>query len=422
MDKFYVQGNAKLSGSVKISRSKNSYLPIMCACLLSDKEIVFYDQPNLRDIRTLNKLLENLGVDVKCVGNSTKMNASSISSQEATYDLVKTMRASILVLGPLLARFKVAKVSLPGGCAIGTRPIDIHLNMLKKMGAEIKIDGGYVEAKTNGLKGAKLVLPFPSVGATENLMMAATLATGETVIENAALEPEIEDLALFLNSMGAKISGIGSSIIKVEGLPDASCFNKTEYRPIADRIEAGTFLIAALATKSELLIEDMNPHHLKSVTEVLKDMGAKFEIGEDFIKTFPSELKSSNIDTAPYPGFPTDLQAQMSALLTQVNGTSIVTEHIFENRFMHVPELNRMGAKIVLKGNSAFINGNRLLKSAPVMCTDLRASAALIISALVSEGKTEILRVYHIDRGYEIIDQKLEKIGVKIERYNDYVE
>lgn len=416
MDKLIIEGPAKMCGVVKISTAKNAYLPILAAVLLSEKPIHLRNLPKLRDINTMIRLLEKLGVKVNRNGALTTFDSSCITSLEATYDLVKTMRASILVLGPLLARFKCAKVSLPGGCAIGARPIDIHLANFEKMGAKIDLEGGYVEATTLGLKGEILNLKFPSVGATENLMMAASLSEGVTIIKNAALEPEIDDLAHFLVKMGVQIEGIGTSKITIHGLKNASEFREVEYEAIGDRIEASTYLIAALATNSEITIEGVNPTHIDSVIETLREMGGQIETSETTIKTKKGMLKACKIDTAPYPGFPTDVQAQMIALATQAEGASIVTEHIFENRFMHVPELIRLGGKIELKGNSAIITGKTDLKSAPVMCTDLRASAALIIAALAAHGKTEILRVYHLDRGYEFLDQKLKNLGVKIER------
>ncbi len=413
MDKLIIQGPSKLSGTVKISRAKNAYLPILTAALLSDKPIHFKNVPALRDIRTILQVLQNLGVKVTTQGNITTLDASNITSFEATYELVKTMRASILVLGPLLARFKKARVSLPGGCAIGARPIDIHLKNFEKMGAKIDLQAGYVDASTTGLKGAKLVLSFPSVGATENLMMGAALAEGETTIENAALEPEIDDLANCLNAMGAKITGIGTSIIKINGVKS---FKEVEYEAIGDRIEASTYVIAGLMTQSSIRVEGIIPAHMDSVLVALQDMGAKFETGPNWIKVIPGPLKAFRLETAPFPGLPTDVQAQMVALATVAQGTSIISENIFENRFMHVPELQRLGAKIALKGNAAIIEGPSALKGAPVMCTDLRASAALVLAALVAEGKTDVLRVYHLDRGYEKLADKLQALGAKIER------
>ncbi|MBL6990966.1 MAG: UDP-N-acetylglucosamine 1-carboxyvinyltransferase [Bacteriovoracaceae bacterium] len=419
MDKLYITGPATLKGSVAISRSKNSYLPIMAACLLNPNPVHLKNLPELRDIRTMLNLLKKLGVQVEKKGNITTLNAANITSTTATYDLVKTMRASVLVLGPLLARFNKADVSLPGGCAIGERPIDIHLKNLTKLGANINLQGGYVEATCSKLTGSHLVLTFPSVGATENLMMAATLSLGKTVIENAALEPEIADLAHFLTLMGAKIEGIGTSKITIFGLSKISDFCEVEYEAIADRIEASTYLIAALITNSQVLIEKFNPTHIDAVIGVLKDMGANFEIGPDFIKVNKSKLSRAKIDTSPYPGFPTDVQAQLMALLAVSEGSSRISEHIFENRFMHVPELKRLGCQIELKGRSAFIEGGSKLMAAPVMCTDLRASAALVLAALSAQGTTQIGRVYHLDRGYEKLDQKLRQLGVEIQRVNE---
>ena len=418
MDKLFITGPAKLSGTVKVSCAKNAFLPILSAVVLSPKQIILEDLPMLRDINTMIRILENMGVKVERQEGRTLFDASSRITPQATYDLVKTMRASIFILGPLLTRFKWAKVSLPGGCAIGPRPIDIHLQNLEKMGAKINLEGGYVEAHTEGLVGCKLVLSFPSVGATENLMMAATRARGTTVIENAALEPEIVDLAAFLSAMGFKISGAGSSVIKVEGIENEAQLQQVKFRAIGDRIEAATYLMAGLITNSQITVSGIRPELLEAVIAVLKDMGAQIETGKDYIKTYPSSLKGARVETAPFPGFPTDSQAQLTALATQVGGTSIISENIFENRFMHVPELCRMGAQINLKGNSAIIEGGTHLKSAPVMCTDLRASAALVIAALCATGETEIQRVYHLDRGYEMIDKKLTQLGVKVRRVN----
>lgn len=415
MDKLLIKGPSKLKGSVEISKAKNAYLPIICGVLLTKESIRLQKVPGLRDINTMNSLLSQLGVKIEKAGSDFIYTADDISSQEATYDLVKTMRASITVLGPLLARFNKAKVSLPGGCAIGSRPVNLHLENLKKLGAEINIESGYVEARTTGLKGAHLVLDFPSVGATENLMMAATLAEGTTIIENCALEPEVSDLAYFLKSMGANISGIGTKTITIEGVRE---LNGCDYEAIGDRIEAATYVLAGLMTNSEITVNGFNPSHIEFILEKLVAAGANLEIGENFVKTFPSELKGLNLDTAPYPGFPTDVQAQIIALCTQIPGASIITENIFENRFMHIPELKRLGAKISLKGKSAVIEGGVDLKSAPIMCTDLRASAALVLTALCAEGETEVQRIYHLDRGYEKLDQKFKSLGANITRTN----
>jgi UDP-N-acetylglucosamine 1-carboxyvinyltransferase len=414
MDKLLVKGPSTLRGNVKISRAKNAYLPILAAVLLSDKPIHLKNIPDLQDIKTMIKLLTNLGVQVSKKDNITTFDASTLNSHEATYDLVKTMRASIFVLGPLLARLHQAKVSLPGGCAIGTRPIDIHLVNLEKMGATIEVHSGYVYAHATELEPTHITLSFPSVGATENLMMASVFTPGETIIENAALEPEIDDLAHFLNAMGANVSGIGTSKLHVIGVKE---LKEVSYEAIGDRIEAATYLMAALATSSEMTIEAVNPTHLDFVIDTLIKMGARIEkTSNQIIVKKHNGLKGCNIDTAPFPGFPTDAQAQLIALCTTVSGTSIITENIFENRFMHVPELIRLGADITLKGNSAIVNGGKPLSAAPVMCTDLRASAALIIAALATEGQTEIQRVYHLDRGYEKLEEKFVGLGALVER------
>lgn len=416
MDKLLIKGPVKLNGEVTISKAKNAYLPLMAACILAEEEVRFKEVPKLRDIGTMNKLLSHLGVEIKEEGSDICYHLNELKSDEAPYELVKTMRASICVLGPMLSRFKKGKVSLPGGCAIGTRPIDLHLKNLEKMGAHIELKGGYVEATTDGLKGTHLTLDFPSVGATENLMMAAVLAEGETIIENAALEPEITDLGDFLNSLGAKISGLDTKTIKIEGVQS---LKGGEYTAIGDRIEAATYIMAALMTGSQLKVKGFDPGHIDAVLEKLESMGASLERFDNGVEVFPSDLKGVDIDTAPYPGFPTDVQAQMMALATQAKGSSIITEHIFENRFMHVPELIRLGADITIKGNSAIVKGGKDLKGAPVMCTDLRASAALVMAALCSEGESEVRRVYHLDRGYEKLDNKLKNIGAVVERTNE---
>ncbi len=419
MDKLLIKGPNKLSGNVNISSSKNATLPILAGSILFPQEIVFNQLPKLSDIRFFIQILESLGAKASGELDRKTILAGEINKTIADYELVRKMRASILVLGPLLSRFGEATVSLPGGCAIGSRPVDIHLSGLEKMGAEINIEKGYVHASCSRLKGAKIDLAFPSVGATENLMMAAVWADGETIIENAAKEPEIVDLADFLSQFGTEISGAGSSSIKIKGR-DISKYQATannEYKIIGDRIEAATYVIAGLMTNSEIKVMDFNPEHIEAVTDVLKDMGAKLEIGKDFIHVLPSgKLKGAKIDTAPFPGFPTDVQAQLMALMGVAEGNSIVSEHIFENRFMHVPELVRMGMDIKLDGHSAIISGVGELSSAPVMCTDLRASAALILSALYADGESEINRIYHLDRGYESLAEKLKGLGANIER------
>ncbi|MFG1494953.1 UDP-N-acetylglucosamine 1-carboxyvinyltransferase [Halobacteriovorax sp. GFR7] len=416
MDKIIVKGPARLSGEVEISPAKNACLPILAAILLTDKKVTLTNLPQLRDINTMLKLLEMMGVQCDRNGKDITFDASTLSSHEATYELVKTMRASIFVLGPLLSRLGKAKVSLPGGCAIGTRPIDIHLDNLEKMNVKIEMKSGYVYAETDHLKGAHVKLKFPSVGATENLIMAGVFADGQTIIENAAMEPEIDDLANFLNSLGAKVSGIGTSRIVVDGVKE---LNGGTYQAIGDRIEAATYIIGGLMTKSEVTVKNFNPKHLFNVLENLQGMGAKLEIGDDFVKTYPSSLKGSKVITEPFPGFPTDVQAQMVALLTVVEGNSLVTENIFENRFMHVPELTRLGASIEQLGSSVFIEGGKPLTAAPVMCTDLRASAALVLAALCAYGETKIDRVYHLQRGYEDLPEKLKKLGASVELVNE---
>ncbi len=414
MDKLLITGPTELRGEVFVSRAKNAYLPILAAVLLSDKPIRLKNLPELKDIQTMMKLLQNLGVTIEKQGEWTLFNAQDLKSHEATYDLVKTMRASIFVLGPLLARLKKAKVSLPGGCAIGTRPIDIHLKNLEKLGAVIQLEAGYVDASVEEFKATRIALSFPSVGATENLMMASVFTKGETVIDNVALEPEIDDLAHFLNKMGAKVTGIGSSTLTITGVES---LNEVEYEAIGDRIEAATFLTAALMTDSPITIRGFNPIHIQFVLDKICEMGASYEKLPDGVKVIPgTHLKAVEIDTAPYPGFPTDVQAQMLALMTQAEGTSVITENIFENRFMHVPELRRLGANIKLKGKIAIIEGKSPLSAAPIMCTDLRASAALVLAALVSKGETEVQRVYHLDRGYEALEKKLAALGANIQR------
>jgi UDP-N-acetylglucosamine 1-carboxyvinyltransferase len=413
MDKLIIEGPAKLEGSVSISRSKNAYLPILAATILNPNPIHLKDLPDLRDIRTMLKLLEKLGVQVKRSGSITTIDASNMTSREATYDLVKTMRASIFVLGPLLGRFQEGKVSLPGGCAIGPRPINIHLENLEKMGAEFNLDGGVVSGSAKELKGTHLPLSFPSVGATENLLCAAVLATGETIIENAALEPEVGDLINFLNKMGANIKGIGTHRLVINGVKQ---LNGIEYTAISDRIEAATYVMAGLITQSTINITDVQTEHLEFVLDSLKKMNADISWDDSSIQIKPSDLQGIKIDTAPYPGLPTDVQAQLMALMTQAKGTSIITENIFENRFMHVPELKRLGAKITQKGKSCIIEGQSPLKGAPIMCTDLRASAALVLAALVSTGETEIHRIYHLERGYEKLEEKLKTLGLNVRK------
>lgn len=418
MDKLIVNGPCQLNGSVEISSAKNATLPILAATILCPYPVKFTSIPDLMDVGTILKLLQSMGIKVSKHSGDVEVDATKLENQHADYTLVKTMRASVLVLGPLLARYGQASVSLPGGCAIGARPVDIHLTGLEKMGAEIEIENGYIKAKCKKLIGTTVTFPFPSVGATENIMMAAVLAEGTTVIENAAMEPEIDDLADFLMSQGVKIEGAGTSRITIHGMSEKDLKPQTNpYRVIGDRIEAATFIIAGIMGGGEVKVTGFNPEHLKFVLDTLTRMGANLEIGKDYVQVKKSHrLKGTVIETLPYPGFPTDVQAQMMALMSVAEGNSLVTETIFENRFMHVPEMIRMGAKVTLKGNSALIEGVDSLSGAPVMCTDLRASAALILCALIANGQTEIQRVYHLDRGYERIDEKLTQLGAVIKR------
>jgi len=419
MDKLIITGPNILSGSVGISSAKNACLPIIAATLLFPQEIIFNKLPNLSDIDFIIQILESLGAKSSGPLSRKIINTSEIKQTTADYELVRKMRASILVLGPLLSRFKEATVSLPGGCAIGSRPVDIHLKGLELMGANIKIEKGYVNATTTGLIGAEIPLAFPSVGATENLMMAAVWAEGVTTLDNAAREPEIVDLANFLIQFGTKVEGAGTSQIKIHGrkFSEFKPTQKNEYQIIGDRIEAATYIIAGIMTNSIIEVKDFNPSDIEAVLDVLVSMGARLEINKNSVKTLVSEkIVGAKIDTAPFPGFPTDAQAQLMALMGIANGNSSVSEHIFENRFMHVPELVRMGMEIELDGHSAFIQGVEKLSCAPVMCTDLRASAALILSALVADGETHISRIYHLDRGYEKLYEKFKELGANIQR------
>lgn len=414
MDKILIYGPSRLHGTVSISGAKNAALPILAATLLSSGWNELNNVPDLKDIDTIIVLLKHLGVQIEKKGRQVMVNANRVERYDAPYELVKTMRASILVLGPLLARFSQARVSLPGGCAIGERPINFHLQALKKLGADIHIEQGYVCATAKQLVGAHISFEMPTVTGTENIMMAASLAKGTTIMDGAAREPEIEDLAALLNKMGAKITGAGTSRITIEGVSELKA---TSYSVMPDRIEAGTFLIAAAAAGGQIEIENCHPAHLNTAIEKLKSAGVKISTTENaIIVSADGSFHSLHIETAPYPGFPTDLQAQMMVFLSQISGESQLVENIFENRFNHVAELRRMGAYIQVKGKTAWIKGRASLSGAPVMATDLRASASLIIAGLVARGKTEISRVYHLDRGYEYLDEKLLKLGVRIER------
>ncbi len=416
MDKMRIRGGKALHGTVQASGSKNAALPILISSLLAETPCRFRRVPNLMDVRTTFKLLEHMGVVVKndLGKNEVELDASKVTSQEAPYDLVRTMRASVVVLGPLLARFGRAKVSLPGGCAIGARPINFHLTGLEKLGAEIELDQGYVIAKAKRLRGARVAFEFPSVGATENVMMAAVLAEGESILENCAQEPEIVDLARALRAMGAEISGEGSATIHIQG---KKSLQGCDYSVIGDRIEAGTFLAAAFATRGSVRVEGLDSEFLESVLVKFEDAGAEIRRFSDAIELVSKgRPRGTDITTLPFPGFPTDMQAQFMAVMAVADGASVVTETVFENRFMHVPELVRLGADISIHGKSAMIRGQEKLLGAPLMATDLRASASLIIGALCAEGETVVNRIYHLDRGYERMEEKLRALGADIER------
>lgn len=417
MDKLLIQTSPPLAGTVTISGAKNAALPLLMSSLLADSTCWFENVPSLRDINTSVALLSELGVSAKPLENNVlELDPSTVDNYTASYDLVKTMRASILVLGPLLAKYGQANVSLPGGCAIGARPVNLHLSGLEQMGAKIEVESGYIQAKVDGrLTGANIFMDMVSVGATENLMMAAALADGETVLGNAAREPEIVDLANCLNSMGAKVMDAGTDTIRIQGVKR---LNGCRYTVLPDRIEAGTFLIAAAVTGGKVRCEKAAPDTMEAVLTKLRSAGAKVTTGNDWIELdmLGQRPKSVSIKTAPHPGFPTDMQAQFVAMNCIADGTGVVTENIFENRFMHVPELQRMGASIELEANSAVCKGVTQLKGAQVMATDLRASASLIIAGLVAEGETQVDRIYHLDRGYERIEKKLTKLGANIVR------
>ncbi len=414
MEKIIVKGGSRLKGSVSISGAKNAALPIIAASILSSGDSTIDNIPQLRDITTMGKLLGSFGMDFSLENKKALIRANTIDHTEASYDLVKTMRASVLVLGPLLARMGEAKVSLPGGCAIGARPINLHVMGLEKMGAEITLSDGYILAKAPRLKGATIYFDIPTVTGTENLMMAAALADGETILENAACEPEVVDLADALISMGASIEGAGTGIVKINGVTSLA---PLDYKVIPDRIEAGTFMAAAGITGGEVEITDCSMEHMEPVIVKLKEAGIEIENINGNIKVSgPDRLSSVDIKTMPYPGFPTDMQAQFMALMSVADSTSLITENIFENRFMHVAEMRRMGAKIKVEDSTANVMGVDSLKGAPVMATDLRASASLLVAALAAEGETVIDRVYHIDRGYERIEEKLESLGADVRR------
>jgi UDP-N-acetylglucosamine 1-carboxyvinyltransferase len=418
MDKLIIIGGNTLSGELRISGAKNAALPILAATLLSESPVSVGNIPHLHDITTTMELLGRMGVQLMV---DEKMNievdSSTINSYEAPYELVRTMRASILVLGPLLARFGEAHVSLPGGCAIGTRPVGVHIDGLIKMGADITVKGGYIHAKAKRLKGCRLVLELVTVTGTENLMMAAVLAEGTTIMENAAKEPEVTDLAHFLNKMGAKISGIGTDVLVIEGVEKLGV-ESIHYDILPDRIETGTYLVAAAITGGKVKLKNTRPDILDAVLDKLIEAGAEITTGEDWIALdmHGKRPKAVSLRTAPYPAFPTDMQAQFIALNAIATGVGFITETIFENRFMHVQELQRMGADIKLESNTAICTGINKLTAAPVMATDLRASASLVIAALAAEGSTRVDRIYHIDRGYDHIEEKLSQLGAVIRR------
>jgi UDP-N-acetylglucosamine 1-carboxyvinyltransferase len=414
MDEILIRGGKRLAGDVRISGAKNSALPILASTILGGGECVITNLPRVVDVLTMGKLLGILGATVSHEGNRAVIQVDAIESTQAPYDLVKTMRASVLVLGPLVARWGEAKVSLPGGCAIGSRPVNLHLAGLAKLGADISIEHGYITARAKRLRGERIYCDTPTVTGTENLMMAATLAEGVTTLENAAKEPEIVDLAEFLVKRGARIRGAGTDEIVIEGVRD---LHGGDHDVIPDRIEAGTYLAAAAVTQGDVIVTHCRPGHLEAVLMKLREAGADVQEGNDHVRlTMPDKLRGTDIRTLPFPGFPTDMQAQMVALLSLAEGTSVVTETVFESRFMHVEELRRMGANIRVEGNRLVVTGRKQLTGAPVMASDLRASAGLIVAGLAAEGVTQVQRVYHLDRGYERIEEKLGALGAEVQR------
>ena len=421
MDKFVVRGGNPLLGTIRISGAKNSALPCMAAAILTEEEVILENIPQVRDIETERKLLASMGAEVELgygrAQHRTSIKCAVLSDPVAKYEIVKTMRASSLVLGPLIARTGMARVAMPGGCAIGGRPIDLHIKGLEAMGAKITQEHGYLEARTERLKGAHLVFDKITVTGTEDLLMAAVLAEGETLMENCAREPEVSDLAALLTAMGAKIEGAGTSTIRVQGV---TSLHGARYRINPDRIEAGTFLIASAISGGDVNVDGCDPSHLSALLSKLEECGVRCDVGRDSIRVrSEGNLKAADISTEEYPGFPTDMQAQYMALMTQAEGTSVIAENIFENRFMHVQELIRMGANIRVDGRTATVRGKTPLQSAAVMCSDLRASASLVLAALVADGETILDRVYHIDRGYERIEEKLRGVGAQIRRLGD---
>jgi UDP-N-acetylglucosamine 1-carboxyvinyltransferase len=415
MDKFIISGGIPLNGTVEVSGAKNATLALIPAAILASGTSVLYNTPRLNDVFTMTKLINQLGVVSSFEGHTLTLDTSNITNTTAPYEHVKKMRASIYVLGPLLARYGTAKVSLPGGCAWGPRPVDLHLQGMKKLGAEIELEGGYIIGKTNRLKGAKINFDRSSVGATGNILMAAVLAKGTTIINNAAMEPEITNLAEYLISMGAKINGVNSSILEIEGVDE---LHPANVATIPDRIEAGTLLIAAAITGGKITIKKCKETHLHAIIAKLEDSGFPIIANDETITLDAIGLKAGSVDvtTAPFPGFPTDMQAQWIALMATADGVASITDTVYVDRFTHVPELNRLGANINVKENSAIVKGSKKLVGAKVMSTDLRASASLVLAALAAQGETEVLRVYHLDRGYENLEKKLSSLGAKIER------
>lgn len=414
MEQLKINGGHRLVGEVRISGAKNAALPILAASLLTSDDLVLHNVPNLTDVRTMLKLVQSMGVKVEQDGDTVRLNASAVTNTKAPYELVKTMRASILTLCPLVARFGSAEVSLPGGCAIGARPVDQHIKGLRQLGADVNIDHGYVVAKSARLKGAHLFTDMVTVTGTENLLMAAVLAEGETVIDNAAREPEVVDLVHCLRAMGAKIEGEGTPMIKVQGVDR---LHGAEHTVVADRIEAGSFFVAAAVTQGDVLVTHCEPLHMVAVLDKLREAGITLDVGQDWVRVkMQGRPKAVSVRTDPYPGFPTDMQAQFMTLNCLAEGTARVTETIFENRFMHVPELMRLGADIQIDGSTAIVRGVPSLTGANIMATDLRASASLVIAALSAQGESVVDRIYHLDRGYEAMETKLKALGADITR------
>ena len=421
MDSFKVTGNGPLNGNIHISGAKNAVLPIMAAALLTDEECVIENVPELKDVATMCNVMRVIGSQIKFENNTLTINSSTCNHFEAPYELVKTMRASIYVLGPLLAKYGICRVSLPGGCAWGPRPVDLHIKGIEELGADVEVTHGFIEAKCDRLKGKEIFFPITSVGATANILMASVLAEGQTILQNAAMEPEITSLCHFLNQMGADISGINSKTLVINGKEK---LNGATFKTIPDRIEAGTYLVAGAITRGKIKVTNVDLKDIHPTLETLKEMGASISTGEDWaeVDCMENDLKPVNIVTNPHPSFPTDMQAQFTALLATVPGNSTVEENIYPDRFKHVSELQRLGANINLKEHVAKIKGSEKLSGAPVMASDLRASAALVLAGLVAEGTTEISRIYHIDRGYEKFEEKLSKVGAIIERVQNPME